>query len=155
MPRLQILEASFNNFTDARFDAVPCSMQSLFLFKNNIIGDLPQLGSLGACSMELRLLDIRNNSLSGPLPQDLPPNLGILKISNNAFTGTLPSSWSKLPMADLQLDKNQLTGKLPPSWSAWAPGRQHRQLHTTVHQRYTPSWRHAKGMGPTVLSCDF
>lgn len=69
--------------------------------------------------MELRLLDIRNNSLSGPLPQDLPPNLGILKISNNAFTGTLPSSWSKLPMADLQLDKNELTGKLPPSWSAW------------------------------------
>ncbi|KAL3133112.1 hypothetical protein ABBQ38_007011 [Trebouxia sp. C0009 RCD-2024] len=40
-------------------------------------------------------------------------------MSHNAFAGTLPSQWSKLPMADLRLDKNELTGTLPPSWSAW------------------------------------
>lgn len=116
MPNLKVLEASLNHFTEPQFDAVPCTMQALNLFKNNLTGDLQRLGK-GA--MELRWLDIQYNNLSGPLPEDLPSNLGILKISNNTFTGTLPSSWSKLPMADLRLDKNQVTGKLPPSWSAW------------------------------------
>lgn len=112
MPNLKVLEASLNHFTEPQFDAVPCTMQALNLFKNNLTGDLQRLGK-GA--MELRWLDVQYNNLSGPLPEDLPSNLGILKISNNAFTGTLPSSWSKLPMADLRLDKNQVTGKLPPS----------------------------------------
>ena len=92
MPSLKVLELSFNHFTEAKFDAVPATLQSLFLFNNRLTGALRQLGSLATGYMELKLLDVRYNNLTGPLPQDLTPDLSILKMSHNAFTSILPSS---------------------------------------------------------------
>lgn len=119
MPNLQLLQLSSNRFTEPRFEAVPPTLQFLYLANNSLTGGLQQLGSLKTGYMDLKLLDVSHNKLSGPLPQDLPPSLSLLNMSHNAFAGTLPSKWSKLPMADLRLDKNELTGTLPPSWSTW------------------------------------
>ena len=119
MPNLQLLQLSSNRFTEPRFEAVPPALQFLYLANNSLIGGLQQLGSLKTGYMDLKLLDVSHNQLSGPLPEDLPPSLSLLNMSHNAFVGTLPSKWSKLPMADVKLDKNELTGTLPPSWSTW------------------------------------
>lgn len=112
---LQVLGASFNQFTEPRFDMVPPTMQYLYLSHNGLVGGF----QLATGYDTLKLVSISHNNLSGPLPPDLPPNLSILNMSNNSFVGTLPSSWSKLPMADINVDNNQLTGTLPSSWSAW------------------------------------
>lgn len=112
---LQVLNASSNHFTEPRFDGLPPTMQYLYLSHNDLAGEF----HLGTSNETLKLVSISHNALSGPLPPDLPPNLGLLDMSNNSFVGTLPSSWSKSPMADIKLDSNQLTGTLPSSWSAW------------------------------------
>ena len=119
MPSLQVLDVSSNLLTEPRFDAMPATLQFLYLSNNSLTGDMLQLGRLTSGPRDLKLLDLSHNNLSGSLPQDLPPSLSILNISNNLLVGTLPSSWSKLKMASLKLDNNQLTGTLPPSWSAW------------------------------------
>ena len=110
----------FNQLTEPRFDAMPASLQLLYVSSNSLSAQMLQLGKSTLGSLNLKLLDLSRNNLSGSLPQDMPPNLSILNVSNNAFAGTLPSSWSRLQhMADLKLDNNQLTGTLPPTWSAW------------------------------------
>ena len=120
MPSLLVLDMSSNRLTDIRFDAGPASLQILYLANNNLTGELLQFGSLPTGYMDLKMVDLSDNNLSGSLPQDMPPNLSILNISNNAFAGTLPSTWSKLQnIAVMTLDNNQLTGTLLPSWSDW------------------------------------
>lgn len=144
MPNMQVLDVSTNLLTEPRFDAVPATLQFLYLSNNSLTGKLLHLGSLSSGPMDLKLLDLSYNNLSGSLPQDLPPNLSILNISNNAFAGTLPSSWSKLQMAYLRLDNNQLTGKLPPAWSAWGSNTGNSiQLsirNTRLHGRMPRQW---------------
>ena len=114
MPSLQVLNLASNQVR--RFSAMPATLQFLYLANNSLTGDLSQLWNLTTSYMELKLLDLAYNNLSGSLPQDMRmlPNLSILNISNNALVGTLPSGWSRLKtMADLRLDNNHFTGKLP------------------------------------------
>ena len=119
MQNLRVLDAASNLLTEPRFDAMPATLQLLYLSNNSLTGNMLQLGSLTSGTRGLELLDLSYNHISGSLPHNLPPNLSILNFSNNALVGTLPSSWSNLKMASLKLDNNQLTGTLPPSWSAW------------------------------------
>ena len=119
MPNLQVLDMSSNLLTEPRFDAVPATLQFLYLSDNKLVGELPNFRSLTTGYVDLKLLDLSHNNLSGLLPEDLLPSLSMLNISHNAFVGTLPSNWSKLQLADLRLDDNQLIGRLPPAWSAW------------------------------------
>ena len=122
MPRLLVLRLGSNQLTDFRLDALPASLQILYLSNNTLTGNLlePRNLSSGYMGLDLLYLDLSHNNLSGSLPQNMPPNLSIVNISSNAFTGTLPSSWSNLQnMVELRLDNNQLTGRLPQAWSAW------------------------------------
>lgn len=120
MPQLIVLDVSSNILVEPRFEAVPATLQLLYLAKNNLTGEMLQLGSSSSANMDLKLLDLSQNNLSGALPQNMPTNLSILDISSNAFAGTLPSSWSRLSnMAELRLDNNQFAGTLPKTWSAW------------------------------------
>ena len=118
MPRANILNMAFNQFTEPRLEAMPAQVQVLYLANNNLTGNISQPGVHP--DHDLTLLDLSYNTLEGPLPQDMPHKLSILNISSNAFVGTLPSSWSRLQnMAELRLDDNQLSGELPAEWSAW------------------------------------
>ena len=90
MPNLLLLNASSNLFTEPRFDDVPATLQLLYLANNSLVGNMLQLGNQSHKSSALKLLDLSNNNLSGPLPTDMLHNLSILNISNNAFAGSLP-----------------------------------------------------------------
>ncbi|KAF3641683.1 putative inactive receptor kinase [Capsicum annuum] len=64
---------------------------------------------------QLRILNLRNNSLSGPIP-DLSglPNLKTLFLDHNFFSGTFPVSVLSLHrLVMLDLSRNNLTGLLP------------------------------------------
>ncbi|KAH9314079.1 hypothetical protein KI387_022706, partial [Taxus chinensis] len=103
-----------------------------------LIGQIPS-GTLGNLT-ELRVLSLRYNVLSGPLPSDLAkcihmrnlymqnnqfsgpipsfisswPNLVRLNLAFNRFTGPIPSFLNSLPrLATLYLDDNSLNGSLP------------------------------------------
>lgn len=120
MENLVVLNASVNHFSDARFDKVPAMLQLLYLANNKLTGKMPPLEDWTSSSVNLTLMDLSCNDLSGPLPDAMPPNLAALNISDNAFIGALPSSWSKLKhMAELRLDNNHFTGRLPSACCAW------------------------------------
>lgn len=145
MPKIEVLRLQSNRFTEAKFDAMPASLQLLYLSNNSLSGSVLQLGNSTLGSLNLKLLDLSQNNLTGSLPQDMPPSLSILDVSNNALAGTLPSSWSRLQnMADLRLDNNQLTGTLPPTWSAWgsltANSIQLSILNTRLHGSMPKQW---------------
>ncbi|KAH0697470.1 hypothetical protein KY290_015336 [Solanum tuberosum] len=64
---------------------------------------------------QLRILNLRNNSLSGPIP-DLSglPNLKTLFLDHNFFSGTFPLSVLSIHrLVILDLSRNNLTGSLP------------------------------------------
>jgi hypothetical protein len=68
-------------------------------------------------------LDIRNNGLSGPLPERFAPDnsLEVLLLGDNLFDGTLPESWGQsLPqLKTLGMSKgNSFIGNLPESWGS-------------------------------------
>ena len=79
------------------------------------------LGSTGLRSLdgikgafELKELDIRFNSLSGPFPTELLQlvNLESLLMSNNALTGSIPTMAALSNLKILQLGGNSFSGKL-------------------------------------------
>lgn len=63
----------------------------------------------------LQILNLLNNSLSGPLGPILPANLTQLDVSANELSGTLPPS---LParLRELKAASNQLNGSIPNTW---------------------------------------
>ena len=140
MPKLLLLNASSNQFTEPRFDALPATLLLLYLANNSLTGNMLQLGSVSKSA--LALLDLSYNNLSGSLPEVMPGTLSILNIS---FVGSLPSNWNKLQhMTELRLDNNQVTGTLPASWSAWGSTTDNSlQLsitHSSLHGRMLRQW---------------
>lgn len=118
---LLYLGMSSNKLSQMSWDKLPTGLQILYLADNALAGTVSALN----LPVNLTLLDISHNLLSGILPDTLPPNLSVLNISYNSFTSTLPSSWSRLSeMAELRIDHNALKGKLPSSWSAWGGNTQ-------------------------------
>ncbi len=85
----------------------------LNLRDNRLSGELPEeLGSLSG----LTELDLRDNQLGGKLPPELAGLTGLeeLYLSNNRFTGALPASLIALSgLTDLWLHDNQFSGELP------------------------------------------
>ena len=61
-------------------------------------------------------IDISNNSLDGPIPEEIGKfkSLVVLNISHNALTGQIPQSLGNLTMLEsLDLSSNKLTGEIP------------------------------------------
>ncbi|PKA49235.1 putative leucine-rich repeat receptor-like protein kinase [Apostasia shenzhenica] len=69
---------------------------------------------------QLRVLSLKSNSLSGPLPADFSPlkALKLLYLSHNNFSGPIPSSFSSLSrLYRLDLSFNNLSGPIPISFN--------------------------------------
>ncbi|XP_072972818.1 receptor-like protein EIX2 [Typha angustifolia] len=107
-----LLDLSYNNITGR----LPIYLKStninvLDLKFNNLEGLLPLLPD------GLMLLDLSNNSISGPLPKLLPTSILYLLLSNNLINGSIPSSICELASPEaLDLSGNNLSGELPQCW---------------------------------------
>ncbi|KAF8657050.1 hypothetical protein HU200_060387 [Digitaria exilis] len=85
------------------------SLSELYLSSNQLTGQIPTL------LPDLLILDLSNNSLSGPLPTEMKyANLIELSLFSNQITGHIPESFCKLGLAVLDLSNNFLEGELPP-----------------------------------------
>ncbi|KAM0843118.1 hypothetical protein ACQ4PT_057923 [Festuca glaucescens] len=72
-----------------------------------------KLGSLGSFTA-LTTIDLSNNNIGGPIPEDLPLTLQNLFLSDNQLTGSIPSSLSRLTsLSAMSLNANHLDGELP------------------------------------------
>ncbi|TYH46768.1 hypothetical protein ES332_D11G361600v1 [Gossypium tomentosum] len=142
-PTLRFLFLSNNSFSGSLFELV-CNtsswkwMEVLYIDKNLISGDIPDcwnhwqglvlflnLGSnnlTGKISpslwhLNLRMLNLRNNTMFGELPSTLQnsPNLVMLDLSENHFSGSVPA-WigDKLSnLVILSLRSNNFDGHIP------------------------------------------
>jgi len=88
---------------------------SLSLRNNHLTGSIPQ--GLGAIK-GLAFLSLRKNQLTGSIPAGLGALKGLvtLTLSNNQLTGSIPEGLGNIKgLGSLSLDSNQLTGSLPGS----------------------------------------
>uniref|UniRef100_A0A7N2LNJ1 Leucine-rich repeat-containing N-terminal plant-type domain-containing protein n=1 Tax=Quercus lobata TaxID=97700 RepID=A0A7N2LNJ1_QUELO len=90
------------------------TIQHLFLQGNKLTGSLPKLSF--NFSFHLVTLDIRDNKLSGRIPNAVGvlPNLRILLLSGNNFSGMIPNKlcWLK-NIAIMDLSRNNFSGTIP------------------------------------------
>ncbi|KAG0614658.1 hypothetical protein M758_6G193700 [Ceratodon purpureus] len=124
-----VIPARLSNMTE---------LQEIFFFDNLMTGPLPP--DLGMFMSNLSVLDIRNNSFSGTLPEGVCTGgkLEFLDIKDNMFEGAIPTAlatcrslkrfraghnrFTSLPagfgnstgLSSLELSNNQLEGPLPP-----------------------------------------
>ncbi|KAG0578608.1 hypothetical protein KC19_4G036500 [Ceratodon purpureus] len=93
-------------------------LKSLSVANNKLTGPLPPL-PWGSSSGQIQVLDCRNNSLSGIIPEGLlaSSNLTIVRLGNNAFTGSIPTNLTD-QLEELDLHSNNFTGQMP-----WALSR--------------------------------
>ena len=84
--------------------------------RNRMAGALPSTESFAYAMSELRLLDLQQNALTGPLPPTfaLMSNLTELNLEKNNLRGPLSDGVGNLVnLKKLKLNCNNLKGKLP------------------------------------------
>ncbi|KAF2286862.1 hypothetical protein GH714_033510 [Hevea brasiliensis] len=116
MPRLEKLYA-FSNHLTGRIPSSLCDiggLQVLSLRNNQISGELPN------CWHQLMFwaIDVSNNTLTGQIPSSfgLLSSLSVLLLSNNNLDGEIPSSLQNCSgLTSIDLRGNKLSGSLP-SW---------------------------------------
>ncbi|CAI0388720.1 unnamed protein product [Linum tenue] len=93
------------------------NLDYLSLSDNKFYGEIPS-HYLSNCS-SFRLLDARNNQLSGEIPRwiwNMSAN-SIIDLSKNKFSGHLPPGFISPLMKEVYLSRNQLEGTLPATLS--------------------------------------
>ena len=105
-----------NNQISGNLSGVWLNNTSIHLNSNCFTGLLPALSS------NVIVLNMANNSFSGPISQFLCQKLNItsqleaLDLSNNDLSGQLPHCWKSWPsLSHLNLGNNNLSGKIPNS----------------------------------------
>ncbi|KAG9441218.1 hypothetical protein H6P81_017072 [Aristolochia fimbriata] len=97
------------------FWKIATGMEDLDLSDNQLRGYLSNNIGMSA----LYILDISNNSLSGPIPKDfcMHENLARLDLSSNHFHGNIPDCWGKggRNLFYIDLSNNNLSGDFPRS----------------------------------------
>ncbi|KAK1610970.1 hypothetical protein QYE76_034643 [Lolium multiflorum] len=145
LPYLEQLDLSYNKLDAGNWGFVSsltnCSMLTkLMLAGNNLQGNLPS--SIGKLSGSLEWLWLRENKISGPIPQeignltslssvymdynlitgDIPSTIGnlhnlvFLSFAHNRLSGQIPETIGNLvQLSSLKLDGNNITGSIPAS----------------------------------------
>nr|XP_051209121.1 receptor-like protein EIX2 isoform X2 [Lolium perenne] len=107
MKTLDISNTSIHDNIPAEF-WTGSPLSELDMSKNRLVGMLPK--TLG--DLELEILDISSNELTGPIPT-LPKTLTSLDLSKNNLSGPLPSGTEGLMLEVLLLFNNSLSGTIP------------------------------------------
>jgi hypothetical protein len=86
------------------------NLRKISLWGNRFVGTIPKMTS------EMTDIKLNGNKLSGSIPSniELMVNLKVLEIGNNDITGTIPSQFG-VNLQSLHLYMNKLTGRLPSS----------------------------------------
>ncbi|KAI6699271.1 hypothetical protein NL676_013595 [Syzygium grande] len=115
LPDLVFFHTNSNNITGR----IPVKISKIKYFyeldlsNNKLQGAFP-MSVLGATN--LTFLDLRFNSLIGPIPpQVFTLDLQVLFLNNNYFTGTIPENLGRTPVSYLTLANNKFTGPIPRS----------------------------------------
>ncbi|CAN6337041.1 unnamed protein product [Urochloa humidicola] len=141
MTEMEWLDLSTNQFTGN----IPAGvwnlqkLQYLYLFLNNLTGDMGISGAIGATGLvevdlsvnqlsgtisesfgsltKLRFLNFQTNSLTGEIPASIArlPSLMFLWLWNNKLSGELPAELGKQTpvLRDIQIDDNNFVGPIP------------------------------------------
>ncbi|KAL1818009.1 hypothetical protein ACET3Z_020583 [Daucus carota] len=82
---------------------------------NRITGEISPM----ICGVRsLKVLDLSNNNMSGPIPECLAHSLEALFLQKNNFSGTIPQTYPKeCSLKLMDMSQNQLTGEVPKSLS--------------------------------------
>ncbi len=110
---LEQLLAQENEFVGPIPDFSACyALEKLVLLRNSLTGPLPDMGP------NLVFLDVRENELSGTIPESLftlnQDTIQTIYLTNNTFSGPIPASYGKASsLSDLWLNGNDLTGTIP------------------------------------------
>ena len=88
-------------------------LDRLWMFDNNLQGELPSELSNCAKMIDFR---VRNNQLTGTLPNYNWPDLANFDLANNRLEGPLPPSFNRLPerLQNFYLANNRFNGTLDP-----------------------------------------
>ncbi|XAR57768.1 hypothetical protein NMG60_11026024 [Bertholletia excelsa] len=116
-PDLVFFHVNSNNFSGSIPTSISVAklpyLYELDLSNNKLVGNFP-MSVLGA--KNLTFLDLRFNSLSGPVPpQVFNLDLDVLFLNNNQFSGKIPDNLGKTPVLYLTLAKNWFSGPIPKS----------------------------------------
>ncbi|KAH0929843.1 hypothetical protein HID58_015570 [Brassica napus] len=115
LPTLNFVDLSYNMFIGfERSTKLGLSMQYLVGSNNNFTGEIPSF----ICDMRsLITLDLSSNNLNGVIPHcmgNLKSNISFLNLRQNHLSGDLPNN-TFASLRSLDVGHNQLTGKLPRS----------------------------------------
>ncbi|TYI70958.1 hypothetical protein E1A91_D08G260200v1 [Gossypium mustelinum] len=113
---LDISSAGIADVVPSWFWNFTSKMVSLNISHNQLEGEIPFLSVH-------KLVDLRSNRFSGPLPRILP-DVATLFFSNNSFSGSLSSFLCDYNLGEpklflLQLETNLLSGEIPDCWLPW------------------------------------
>lgn len=84
-------------------------------YNNKLSGNIPTTLPTDESSFMMAVLNLSNNNLTGPLPEELAKSqyLQFLGVSNNKLSGTIPAAFGKCTMLGaLVLNDNAFTGEL-------------------------------------------
>ncbi|KAI3504212.1 hypothetical protein L1887_32757 [Cichorium endivia] len=135
LQNLHTLDLSHNKLTGViprtLASALP-ELKVLVLAYNNLAGNIPDFSE----ESQLIHLDLRNNLLSGTLPETMPATLRYLSLSSNGlwgplnsvsssylvyldlsmnkFSGPIPDSFFTSSLSSMYLQRNNLSGEVPP-----------------------------------------
>lgn len=100
------------------WQGITCTGTSITSIKMNVANLGGKLGSLGGFTA-ITTIDLSNNNIGGPIPEDLPLTLQNLFLSDNQLTGSIPTSLSKLTsLSAMSLNANHLDGELPDAFDS-------------------------------------
>lgn len=140
LENLDLTENFMNGTIPPNLGHLP-NLSTLYLSKNNLQGNIPhtlgQLVNLRNLDMSLNHLEgmfseirfprklaymnLTNNHITGPLPQNIPdrlPNVAQLLLGGNLINGSIPDSLCKInSLYNLDLSSNNLVGNIPNCWS--------------------------------------
>ncbi|KAL0897596.1 hypothetical protein Bca101_081557 [Brassica carinata] len=145
-PSMQYLVGSNNKFT-GQIPSFICDMRSLItldLSSNNLNGSI--LHCMGNLKSTLSFLNLRQNRLTGSLPNNTFASLRSLDVGHNRLTGKLPRSLIRFSALEvLNVESNRISDTFP----VWLSSLKHLQVlvlrsnefHGPIHQASFPTLR--------------
>ncbi|CAA7027955.1 unnamed protein product [Microthlaspi erraticum] len=111
---LLVLDISSNTFKNP-FPLLPPSMLYVIGFDNRFSGEIPR----SLCELvHLDTLVLSNNNFSGSIPlcfENFYTSLSVLHLRNNSLSGILPEESISVYLRSLDVGRNRLSGELPKS----------------------------------------